>query len=141
MINNASPTEITPNDIKVWSLSFRDLINDPKGLRNLEKFLKTEFSTENIYFWQKCQELDKAENKAQFSALAKSIYQDFISLGSKNELNIDASIRNTITKKIEADEIDECIFADAKEAIFVLMSKDSYQRFMQSSLFAPKKAF
>lgn len=106
-----------------------------------EKFLKTEFSTENIYFWQQCQELDRTEDKLQFCEHAKVIYKDFIALGSKNELNIDASIRNCITKKIEANAIDDQIFADAKEAIYLLMSKDSYQRFMQSPLFVPSTSF
>lgn len=49
-----NPTEMR---IRLWGLSFRELLRDATGIREFEMFLKKEYSQENLRFWSVCEDL------------------------------------------------------------------------------------
>lgn len=53
-------TEVRPKflpirRIKRWSFSIHELLKDPIGLDEFQRWLEKEFSAENLRFWQACQ--------------------------------------------------------------------------------------
>lgn len=43
--------------LKKWAISLHELISDAIGRQEFERYLKTEYSQENIRFWKACEEL------------------------------------------------------------------------------------
>lgn len=43
--------------VRRWGISVQELVKDPIGRQVLETFLDSEFSSENIRFWQALQDL------------------------------------------------------------------------------------
>lgn len=48
------------------------------GLDAFTRFIKTEFSEENIEFWVACEDFKKCKEPQQISLKAKAIYEKFI---------------------------------------------------------------
>lgn len=109
------------------------------------KYLKNEFSQENLTFILECKELEQKVTLEEFSMLAKQIYKDYIMVGSPSEINIVSSIRNNLIavfepiianeKTLEVENYD--IYGPAVAHILLLLEKDPYKRFckvLRSSL-------
>lgn len=56
------------------------------GLDVFTRFLKTEFSEENIEFWLACEDYKKSEDLSQLSVKAKDIYETFIKKEASKEV-------------------------------------------------------
>ena len=87
-------------DIQRWSLSFAELMADPKGLAWFRKFLKQEFSEENLNFYLACETMKQATNCIEFYNRAKDIFETFIRPGSQMEVNISSTTRQPIIEKM-----------------------------------------
>ena len=61
------------------------------GQKIFAEFLKSEYSDENILFWQACEELKKERNPEKIEEKARIIYEDFISILSPKEVTTDHS--------------------------------------------------
>jgi hypothetical protein len=57
------------------------------GQKFFAEFLKSEFSDENILFWQACEELKREKNPEKIEEKARIIYEDFISILSPKEVH------------------------------------------------------
>ncbi|CAI5776465.1 RGS domain-containing protein [Podarcis lilfordi] len=68
----------TPETVKKWGESFDELISQKGGLDAFTRFLKSEFSEENIEFWMACEDYKKNTEASQLSLKAKTIYETFI---------------------------------------------------------------
>ncbi|KAJ3043684.1 Regulator of G-protein signaling 6 [Rhizophlyctis rosea] len=131
--------EASPTEIRVWTISFAKLLEDPVGFRAFRKFCKSEFSQENLQFWAKCQALDDIDTRAEFYTASASIYQDFIKVGGSKELNL-----NTLTRKEciarfeaangEARKLSYDWYIPAMEHVYTLMEKDTYIRFLKTDI-------
>lgn len=51
-----TPTE---RRLKRWTLSIEELLSDPRGFQEFERYLRKEYSHENILFWKAVQDLKK----------------------------------------------------------------------------------
>jgi regulator of G-protein signaling len=134
----------TADEARIWCSSFKDLLNDPRGAKMFMKYLEGEFSSENLKFYLKCQELDCELSREDWNVKAKKIYTQFVAPNAQNEINIDAQIRQNIVNKFSALEnlekskpnkvhdLDIYVFTEALNRVQTLMNKDSYQRFCQS---------
>ena len=134
-----NPKEISEHELLIWRYSLKDLLQNAKGTHQFKKFLKTEFSYENLYFYERCMELDKTQTKDEFKTHARRIYDEFFHEENLHELNIDANLKATIKRKIETRDIDEFIFTDVLSDIITLMTKDSYPRFVNSPFCSTKE--
>lgn len=60
----------------------------PDGLAAFRKFLKSEFSEENVEFWLACEDFKRTKSSASIAAKAQKIYADFIEADAPKEVKI-----------------------------------------------------
>lgn len=59
----------------------------PDGLEAFRKFLKSEFSEENVEFWLACEDFKKTKSSTKITLKAQRIYSDFIEADAPKEVN------------------------------------------------------
>ncbi|MCI4377597.1 hypothetical protein PGIGA_G00205370 [Pangasianodon gigas] len=124
----------TLQEAQSWAKSFEHLIKSPNGRANFRQFLKSEFSEENLLFWLACEELKKETNRTVVEQTVKQIYEDFVSVLSPREVSLDSRAREVISKNM-LDPSSQT-FDEAQQQIYTLMQRDSYPRYMNSSVYA-----
>ncbi|XP_041955161.1 regulator of G-protein signaling 19 isoform X3 [Alosa sapidissima] len=123
----------TIEEMRLWAQSFDKLMKNPAGRNVFREFLRTEYSEDNMLFWLACEELKKELNKSTVEEKARMIYEDYISILSPKEVSLDARVREGINKKMQ--EPTQHTFEDAQLQIYTLMHRDSYPRFLNSSIY------
>lgn len=126
--NKKAPTAA---DVEKWRQSFSNLVKSDVGRAIFSTFLQSEFSEENLKFWEACEEY-KRSPPSQLPSRAKQIYQRFIEADAPNEVNLDAATRDLTKQNLE--EACPTCFDEAQKMIHILMEKDSYRRFLSSAL-------
>ncbi|XP_068605396.1 regulator of G-protein signaling 18 [Brachionichthys hirsutus] len=127
------PSNISPEAALRWSNSFEELLKHSDGVEAFSRFLKSEFSEENIEFWLACEEYKTFDSDTKLLSKAKYIYTVFIESDAPKEVNIDHDTKSTIQKNI-AQPTRSC-FDAAQMNIYILMKKDSFPRFLNSDLY------
>ncbi|XP_005362306.1 regulator of G-protein signaling 20 isoform X1 [Microtus ochrogaster] len=127
-----SPTP-TLEEVCAWAQSFDNLMVTPAGRNAFREFLRTEFSEENMLFWMACEELKREANQSTIEEKAKIIYEDYISVLSPKEVSLDSRVREGINRNMV--DPSQHIFDDAQLQIYTLMHRDSYPRFMNSTVY------
>nr|AAF05756.1 regulator of G-protein signaling Z1 [Mus musculus] len=127
-----SPTP-TLEEVCAWAQSFDNLMVTPAGRNAFREFLRTEFSEENMLFWMACEELKREANKSTIEEKARIIYEDYISILSPKEVSLDSRVREVINRNMV--DPSQHIFDDAQLQIYTLMHRDSYPRFMNSTVY------
>ncbi|XP_059111613.1 regulator of G-protein signaling 20 isoform X2 [Peromyscus eremicus] len=127
-----SPTP-TLEEVCAWAQSFDNLMVTPAGRNAFREFLRTEFSEENMLFWMACEELKREANQSTIEEKAKMIYEDYISILSPKEVSLDSRVREGINRNMV--DPSQHIFDDAQLQIYTLMHRDSYPRFMNSTVY------
>jgi hypothetical protein len=130
----APKKQLGDEDVKLWRHSFEALLKNPKGLALFRDFVEKELSSENLDFWERVNQLEETETRAAFKERAVRVYDDFIKLGSPNEINIPSHCLTPLTLVFEDEEgaLPYACFSIAQEHIFALMKKDTYPRFCAS---------
>uniref|UniRef100_A0A8C6UWN0 Regulator of G protein signaling 4 n=1 Tax=Neogobius melanostomus TaxID=47308 RepID=A0A8C6UWN0_9GOBI len=121
----------TAADVEKWRQSFSHLLKSDVGRAVFSTYLRSEFSEENLKFWEACEEY-KRSPLSQLQSRAKQIYQRFIEADAPNEVNLDALTRDLTKENLE--EACPTCFDEAQKMIHILMEKDSYRRFLSSAL-------
>ena len=62
------------------------------GLETFTRFLKTEFSDENIAFWIACEDYKKSKDPQQIIRKAKAIYETFIQTDAPQEVKTNGTL-------------------------------------------------
>lgn len=107
------------------------LLNSKSGLQAFRGFLHSEFSEENLQFWLACEDFRISPSNLQ-KTKASSIYSQFINPGAPLEVNLDAETRDALLDVMDSPCADT--FKNAQQKIYSLMAKDSFPRFLRSSL-------
>uniref|UniRef100_A0A8C5U3F1 Regulator of G protein signaling 18 n=1 Tax=Malurus cyaneus samueli TaxID=2593467 RepID=A0A8C5U3F1_9PASS len=100
------------------------------GLEAFTKFLKTEFSEENIEFWVACEDYKKSKSTHELLPKAKAIFETFIQKDAPKEVNLDFH-----TKEVTSQSMGQPLqstFDAAQNTVYRLMEQDSYPRFLRS---------
>ncbi|XP_032281703.1 regulator of G-protein signaling 11 isoform X9 [Phoca vitulina] len=129
-----APSVAVPTKLRVerWGFSFQELLEDPLGRAHFMDFLRTEFSAENLSFWEACEEL-RHGGQAQVHAMVDAVYQQFLAPGAARWVNIDSQ---TMERTLEGlQQPHRYVLDDAQLHIYMLMKKDSYPRFLKSSAY------
>ncbi|KAM5227306.1 regulator of G-protein signaling 11 [Ctenodactylus gundi] len=129
-----APTVAVPTKLRVerWGFSFRELLDDAMGRAHFLDFLRTEFSAENLGFWEACEQL-RFGGQAQIPALVDAVYQQFLAPGAARWVNIDS---RTMERTLEGlRQPQRYVLDDAQLHIYMLMKKDSYPRFLKSDMY------
>uniref|UniRef100_A0A8C1S3M3 Regulator of G-protein signaling 20 n=1 Tax=Cyprinus carpio TaxID=7962 RepID=A0A8C1S3M3_CYPCA len=123
----------TIEEIKQWAQSFDKLMKNPAGRNKFREFLRTEYSEENMLFWLACEDLKNESNKSAIEEKTRLIYEDYISILSPKEVSLDSRVREVINRRLQ--DPTPHIFEDAQLQIYTLMHRDSYPRFLNSSVY------
>jgi regulator of G-protein signaling len=136
--------------VAAWGVNFDRLMKNKQGQKYFAEFLKSEYSDENILFWQACEELKREKNTEKIEEKARIIYEDFISILSPKEVSLDSRVREIINQNMvhpSSHTFDEAqnqvreirnIFLYHllnNSQIYTLMQRDSYPRFIASPLY------
>ncbi|XP_033367361.1 regulator of G-protein signaling 18 isoform X3 [Parus major] len=76
---------VSPEEALKWGESFDKLLSEKAGLDAFTKFLKTEFSEENIEFWIACEDYKKIKSAQELLPKAKTIFETFIEKDAPKE--------------------------------------------------------
>ncbi|XP_065165681.1 regulator of G-protein signaling rgs-2 [Atheta coriaria] len=120
-------------EIRSWGRSFDKLMRSSAGRKVFREFLKCEYSEENILFWLACEELKKETSPEAIEEKARIIYEDFISILSPREVSLDSRVREIVNRNMV--EPIPATFDEAQLQIYTLMHRDSYPRFVNSSMY------
>ncbi|KAF4112289.1 regulator of G-protein signaling 4 [Onychostoma macrolepis] len=123
---------VPPAEIEKWKTSFNNLIKNEGGRKAFTSFLQSEYSQENIEFWEACADF-KQTSVDKMNVNAKKIFERYVEANSPSEVNLDSATRELTRKNLE--RCDASCFEEAQSKIFTLMEKDSYRRFLKSKLF------
>ncbi|KAM9211749.1 regulator of G-protein signaling 18 [Dugong dugon] len=129
----AKHTRVSPEEAVKWGESFDKLLSHEDGLEAFTRFLKTEFSEENIEFWIACEEFKKSKEPQQITLKAKAIYEKFIQTDAPQEVNLDFHTKEITTKNITQPTLHS--FDAAQSRVYQLMEQDSYTRFLKSDIY------
>ncbi|XP_075215066.1 regulator of G protein signaling double hit [Lycorma delicatula] len=120
-------------EIRCWGKSFDKLMRSSAGRKVFRDFLRCEYSEENILFWLACEELKKETNPDVVEEKARFIYEDYISILSPKEVSLDSRVREIVNRNMVAPT--PHTFDEAQLQIYTLMHRDSYPRFVNSSIY------
>ncbi|XP_033758351.1 regulator of G-protein signaling 21-like [Pecten maximus] len=114
-------------------LIFNYFLRDTRGKTVFMDFLRTEFSEENLEFWNACEEFSNLDDVdgANHDAV-KEIYSTYIAPGSPKEINLSSDLRQNI--QYNMDYPTKHLFFAAQKHIEGLMEKDSFTRFTKQQL-------
>uniref|UniRef100_A0A3Q2YFU1 Regulator of G protein signaling 9b n=1 Tax=Hippocampus comes TaxID=109280 RepID=A0A3Q2YFU1_HIPCM len=128
------PNVETPTKMRVerWTFSFGELLSDPRGRDDFRRFLKKEFSGENLAFWEGCEDL-KWGTAATMREKAEQIYKTFLARGAPRWINIDGKTMEITVNGLKHPH--RYVLDAAQTHIYMLMKKDSYGRYMKSQVF------
>ncbi|XP_057674990.1 regulator of G-protein signaling 19 isoform X1 [Corythoichthys intestinalis] len=126
-------TKPSVEEMQLWSQSFDKLMRNPAGRNVFREFLRTEYSEENMLFWLACEDLKQQISKNSIEERVRSIYEEYISILSPKEVSLDARVREVINRKMQ--DPTPHTFEDAQLQIYTLMHRDSYPRFLSSSIY------
>nr|XP_004659566.1 regulator of G-protein signaling 18 [Jaculus jaculus] len=129
----AKETRISPDEAVKWGESFDKLLSHRDGLDAFTRFLKTEFSEENIEFWIACEDFKKSKEPQQIALKAKTIYEKFIQNDAPQEVNLDFHTKEVISGSISQPTLHS--FDAAQSRVYQLMEQDSYKRFLKSEIY------
>ncbi|XP_004706838.1 regulator of G-protein signaling 18 [Echinops telfairi] len=129
----AKDIRVSPEEAVKWGESFDKLLSHKGGLEAFTRFLKTEFSEENIEFWMACEDFKKSKEPQQIILKAKAIYEKFIQNDAPQEVNLDFHTKEIITKSITQPTF--YTFDAAQSRVYQLMEQDSYTRFLKSDIY------
>ncbi|XP_051925607.1 regulator of G-protein signaling 9-like isoform X2 [Hippocampus zosterae] len=128
------PNVETPTKMRVerWTFSFGELLSDARGRDDFRRFLKKEFSGENLAFWEGCEDL-KWGTAATMREKAEQIYKTFLARGAPRWINIDGKTMEITVNGLKHPH--RYVLDAAQTHIYMLMKKDSYGRYMKSQVF------
>nr|XP_057924255.1 regulator of G-protein signaling 9-like isoform X1 [Doryrhamphus excisus] len=128
------PNVDTPTKMRVerWTFSFGELLSDPRGRDDFRRFLKKEFSGENLAFWEGCEDL-KWGAATTMKEKAEQIYKTFLARGAPRWINIDGKTMEITVNGLKYPH--RYVLDAAQTHIYMLMKKDSYGRYMKSQVF------
>uniref|UniRef100_A0A8D2B7Z9 Regulator of G protein signaling 18 n=1 Tax=Sciurus vulgaris TaxID=55149 RepID=A0A8D2B7Z9_SCIVU len=129
----AKESRVSPEEAVKWGESFDKLLSHRDGLDAFTRFLKTEFSEENIEFWIACEDFKKNKEPQQITFKAKAIYEKFIQSDAPQEVNLDFHTKEVIAKSITQPTLHS--FDAAQSRVYQLMEQDSYTRFLKSDIY------
>lgn len=94
----------------------------PDGLEAFRKFLKSEFSEENVEFWLACEDFKKTKSSTKITLKAQRIYSDFIEADAPKEVNTFLHILWVLTEDANKMESSGPKFLQGQKTLFNVVS-------------------
>nr|XP_020456915.1 regulator of G-protein signaling 17-like isoform X1 [Monopterus albus] len=120
-------------EVLSWARSFEMLLRSLEGREIFQEFLRSEYSEDNLLFWLACDELKKETSPSAVDEKARIIYEDYVSILSPKEVSLDSRVREGINQSLA--EPSNLMYEEAQLQIYTLMHRDSFPRFLNSSVY------
>ncbi|XP_013889525.1 regulator of G-protein signaling 17 [Austrofundulus limnaeus] len=120
-------------EVLSWARSFELMLRSLEGREIFREFLRSEYSEDNLLFWLACEELKKEANPSVVEEKARIIYEDYVSILSPKEVSLDSRVREGINQSLA--EPSNRMYEDAQLQIYTLMHRDSFPRFLNSTVY------
>ncbi|KAJ3423625.1 regulator of g protein signaling [Anaeramoeba flamelloides] len=114
---------------------FQNILNNSEKLKYFVQFCQSDYSLENIMFYQSVMKFKKISSKNKRKKYSKNLFSTFIQNDSHLEINIESHTRQKIIDLFEKDLIDSNLFDEAKNEVFYLMLSNSYPTFLFSTFY------
>jgi len=111
------------------------VLSHPTGFKHFAKFLQTEFSIENLNFYEASRKYAKISSDADRRIAGTEIYNKYVDQNAPEQVNIPSDMREPITISVKKQEFPADLFDSALKEITKLMAKDSFRRFKNDNLF------
>jgi len=110
--------------------SFKDNLKNGQFIVFFTRFLESQLCAETIEFWKCADKFYKmpfnSENeKIMLGKEAFSIYERFVQINAKEEVNLGAGIRDDIETKLAEGTVSPKLYEAAQDNIYLLMASDS----------------
>jgi len=128
--------EPTKEEVESWAIpnsGFETMMASESGRELFGKFLKKEFSSENLSFWIACEELRKVTEPKHFKQKVEEIFTNFLDAASPQEVSLDFKVKENVMNMREQPE--PTMFDEAQLKIYTLMHRDSFPRFLGSTFY------
>jgi len=120
------------------------ILHHPLGLDIFTRFLRSQHAEENVNFWTEVRKYRKWAEEVDLLApvhhekcqsSAQRIWKEYVTIGSNQEINIAASVRQAIEKEIVTETAHENTFAEAEKEIVTMISRDKLSTFRMTEDF------
>lgn len=132
-IEGAEEQHPSLEEVLSWARSFEMMLRSLEGREVFREFLRSEYSEDNLLFWLACEELKKETNPSVVDEKARIIYEDYVSILSPKEVSLDSRVREGINQSLA--EPSNLMYEEAQLQIYTLMHRDSFPRFLNSSVY------
>lgn len=132
-IEAAEEQRASLEEVLSWSRSFELMLRSLEGREVFREFLRSEYSEDNLLFWLACEDLKKETSAALVDEKARIIYEDYVSILSPKEVSLDSRVREGINQNLA--EPSSLMYEEAQFQIYTLMHRDSFPRFLNSSVY------
>ncbi|KAJ3610685.1 hypothetical protein NHX12_022777 [Muraenolepis orangiensis] len=137
-LDSIEGTEEHFEEMGTWARSFEMMMRSLEGREIFREFLRSEYSEENLLFWLSCEELKKETDPVTVDEKARIIYEDYVSILSPKEVSLDSRVREGINQSLT--EPSNLMYEEAQLQIYTLMHRDSFPRFLNSSVYRDLQA-
>jgi len=131
---NTTQASLLRSESFKW-LNFNKFVQIPGGLESFYRYLRMEYSHENILFWCEVERFKNTEDARIRSKLAENIFATFIGSSANSELNLSFPVLKEVQRRIISGTFDKALFREAQGEIKILMETDSFKRYLLSSEF------
>ncbi|KAG7281750.1 hypothetical protein CRUP_028064 [Coryphaenoides rupestris] len=132
-MGHSKGTRFTREELERWAQSLNNLLSSREGVSVFGAFLRSEFSEENLQFYQACQQYQLSSHNFSLQRRAKDICTTYIQPGSTREVNLDSKTRELTIQLLQAPSHNSLYHAQKR--IYALLDADCYPRFLQSSIY------
>jgi len=122
---------IIPNGKRISKLKLESIVSNKILCEELRKFMKSNFSLENLAFWQAVQTYQKSVPEDKLYDVALMIYTEFVKDGSHQQVNIDSGVKRKIEANMNKERITKSMFNVAQKEVASNMEQDTLPRFLQ----------
>ncbi|XP_014266639.1 uncharacterized protein si:ch211-152p11.4 [Maylandia zebra] len=121
------------DELEKWAESLNVLLGSPTGVSVFGAFLRSEFSEENLQFYQACERYKHSSTNFSLQRRAKDICATYIQPGAPREVNLDSTTRDLTIQLLQAPS--RSSLSHAQKRIYSLLDTDCYPRFLQSDVY------
>jgi len=116
--------------------SFLAVLNEPSLLEAFTHFAVKTWCVENVLFYQAAETFYHSYSAGGGSQeQAQFLVQEYLVSMAPLEVNIDHRIRSKVIKEVEEKRISMDMFEEAREEVFKLMKRDSFEKFQKTAEF------
>ncbi|OAF72205.1 hypothetical protein A3Q56_00021 [Intoshia linei] len=119
-------------NVESWKRCLENILVDAIGINLFRKYLESEYSDENLHFYLAVEQFKRVD-EVHIPKMANKIFNQFISVLSEREISVDAKCRNEINESLTNPTRE--MYNNCQLQVLMLMKRDSYMRFLNSSIF------